>query len=331
MFDFTTFAYDFFWRDKKIIMIGPPSPEHQINEAKKTIFVGDRKLADTKHAIYTDKIIKIIIESPSNDIGIDNNRFSLEKIPTRHRGRNRVLYTLQKDNPTPWINEWMEWYRDYHNIDTVIIYDNNSTAYTSDTLEKELTCQGVEIVIETCPFKYGPGANNGSKWDSDYLQYAMLERVRYKHCNNDSQLINADIDELVCCKDDQSIFSYLPPDASTFIYPGRWIEVSKNFTKRLESRIRHSDHTLIDLDNPCPKKWAANLKNMPDNAFLRVHDVRGPNQRIAADGEAIYLHHRQINTNWKYNRSKFFDEHTGNFLIAKHPGDYFSASKHDAT
>ena len=56
-----------------------------------------------------------------------------------NKPRDEVLLTLstvQKNNKLKWIKDWIEYYKEVHGVDRVILYDNASE-YQS-TLEQEL-------------------------------------------------------------------------------------------------------------------------------------------------------------------------------------------------
>ena len=323
LFDFETFAYDVFWRQGKIVFLCAPVPDESYPQIINTIRIKNKALRELPHRIYSNKIQKIIIDSDSNVISIGGREIVLDRVPDSYAGRSKVLYTLQKDNSIQWIRDWIEWHKKSHGIDAVIIYDNQSTEYSIETLARELQCPDLEVVIESCPFKYGPGAYKGSKWDSDFLQYAMFERLRYKDCNSNTRLLNADIDEMVVCKGTVEVFDLVSEDASACLFPGRWIEVPRTADLDQMADIRHESHTHVDISSYCANKWAVNLTNLSNSVFLRVHDFFGPIKRVLAGNSVVYLHHRQINTNWKYNRRKFIEERSEGYVELDNYKNYF--------
>ncbi|HFM2595975.1 TPA: hypothetical protein ACG6Z2_004766, partial [Escherichia coli] len=95
-----------------------------------------------------------------------------------------------KNNDLNWIKDWIIFYRDQYNINGVLIYDNSSTVYTLDEMASFLSNEnlGVEIVLVSWPFKYGPQGSDKDNlpWDSDFCQHGAMEnaKVKYlKHAN----------------------------------------------------------------------------------------------------------------------------------------------------
>lgn len=314
LFDSNTFAYDVFSRNGKTYIITPPNTDNTWNKVINLIRINNKKINSLKHKLYKDKIHKLIINIDANHIEWSNNYANIDKRPNTFKKRNKILYTLQKDNDIQWIQDWINWHKTKHKIDTVIIYDNASTKYSIDQLKCNLKDDSLEIIIENCPYKFGPGAFNGSRWDSDYLQYAMYEQVRYYHCNEKSKIINADIDELVVCKNDTPIFNLLNEPKSIVFYPGKWIDVQATNNTTSEKLMKHKDHTIIDKYFVCPNKWTANLDGLNDSTFLRIHDYTGDRSIKKITNKAIYLHHRCITTNWKYKRSKHISINNKNYI-----------------
>lgn len=62
---------------------------------------------------------------------------------------------------------------------------------------------------------------------------------------------------------------------------------------------------------PCPPKWAAVPRLIPENAQWGVHHINGGPEAANVEG-LTYRHFRQINTSWKYRR----DALPGNVTVA---------------
>jgi hypothetical protein len=207
-----------------------------------------------------------------------------------------------------------------HNVDCIIIYDNNSSNYSIDQIYDELKGLGIRIIIESVPFKKGPGAYNGSSWDSDFLQYAMFEHVRYMHCQNADAFVNSDIDELVYVRNNLSIFDLISEPGASLLFSGKWVHLSENNLRFGNSIVNHHSHNLLDNKSRCPNKWAVNLINLPNNVFFRVHEIHALKSLKVEVSEVVYLHHRCISTSWKFKR----------FPVASVDEDSFSHLSEDA-
>ena len=53
------------------------------------------------------------------DVALDIER-------NRQQRQTRILSTLQKNNRSRWIKDWIRYYREYFDIDAVVLYDNGS-------------------------------------------------------------------------------------------------------------------------------------------------------------------------------------------------------------
>ena len=308
LFDYDTLFYDIIFKDSKIIFFAPPIDEKSIDIILANIFIDMLPLKKFIFKIFkTNKLIKLIIYVDNfSQIQLFNKRIKFEKLKHNIDSKNtRVLCTLQKNNPLEWIKDWILFYIKNHNINLIIIYDNNSNIYTIDDLKKYLDAINCKIIIVNTLFKYGPQRYNGSAFDSDFLQSFILEHVRYKYCSNKSFLINVDIDELLI-SNKKPIFKYISKGSSIGLFKGKWayIEETNN-----DKKILHKSHHILDIQSSCPNKWIANLQKMPDRVFLQVHNVANNFRTIDLDCTVFYIHFKSISTSWKYNRNikVFFD------------------------
>lgn len=158
-----------------------------------------------------------------------------------------------------------------------------------------------KCIIKPFPFKYGPGAYNGSSWDSDYCQYAGFEHVRYSLVKP-KYLLNVDIDEILITEDNISIFELISKSTKTsLLFKGKWVFVD-NTHDIANVGVKHVHHTVADKTPKCSNKYVVDLEVLGDKSFLGVHDVINEgNKKILEKSE--YLHFRNISDSWKYNRS----------------------------
>jgi len=308
LFDDDTLFYDIVFKDYKIIFFAPPIEEKTIDIILANIFIDMLPLKKFIYKIYkTDKLIKLIIHVDNfSEIQLFNKRIKFEKLKHNVDSKNtKVLCTLQKNNSLEWIKDWILFYIKDHNINLIIIYDNNSDIYTIDDLKKYLDTINCKIIIVNTLFKYGPQRYNGSAFDSDFLQYFTLEHVRYKYCSNKSFLINVDIDELLI-SNEKPIFKYVSKRSSIGLFKGKWgyIEETNN-----DKKILHKSHHILDKQSTCPNKWIANLQKIPDRVFLQVHNAAHSFKTIDLSCTVFYIHFKSISTSWKHNRNikVFFD------------------------
>jgi len=234
-------------------------------------------------------------------------KFSLKVQPSgreRFRGR-RVLYTLQKDNRLEWIQDWINYYVKIHGIDSVIIYDNGSTAYTIDELRDAVdSVDGLEEgVVLSWPFPYGPGAPRVDLWDSDFCQYTAMEHMRWRYTAESAGVINADIDELIVCDDDRTVFDHLEASENGAVfYSSYWVESVSS--RKIEDDRQFGDFVYLSKARDMgTKKWTAKPSKLPVRSQVGVHSIRemGPNP---GNEHIMHRHFLPMNTDWKRKRAE---------------------------
>jgi hypothetical protein len=228
----------------------------------------------------------------------------------------RVLVSTNKNNKLDWICDWIRFHRDVHGANAVLLYDNSSTVYDLNDLVSRLQTTSVDrIAVVSWPFQYGPGGYAGF-WDSDFCQYGALENARWRYLQEARSVLSCDIDELVVTRG-ESVFE-LAESSGYVTFDGRWIvgiesgadrdravgqgSRHADFCHALRVRIERRDGRLID--HRCPPKWAVVPSRCPCTSQWMVHTVRGLASGQSTHSSVAYRHFREINTNWKYDRSR---------------------------
>jgi len=224
----------------------------------------------------------------------------------------RVLYTLSKNNDVAWLIDWMRFHADNHGANAALVYDNASTEYTADGLEKSLRKALPDFVVNVVdwPYKYGPGGfSRNSWWDSDFCQAGAFQDARFRFLHQASSVLNCDIDEFVVSRTDASIFEATEASVTGYIaFPGRWIANAAapgRPDSDSPSGLRHGQFRYLEPPgaNACPTKWCV----VPERCRLedqwRTHTVKGKDSATSYSDEFSYCHFRSISTNWKYQRS----------------------------
>ena len=223
-YDYKTLAYDVFQKYNKIIFSGPPLygveslidnnlillnkvkiPKKSISSILLNRIQRNYIISDIKMDTFTLKI-----ENQYCEVNINNNQ-------TLKFKDKKVLLTLSKNNKLTWIKDWILFYYNNHDINSVLLYDNNSTEYQIDDIKKYLVNNlsiDIEIYIVPWNFQYGPLGYDSEKnielpWDSDFCQYGMLEHAKERFLSLAAGVINADIDEFLITPKNRSIFTYL--------------------------------------------------------------------------------------------------------------------------
>lgn len=239
-----------------------------------------------------------------------------------YKGR-RVLYTLSKDNDLRWILDWTQFHVRNHGADGILLYDNSSTKYTAEDLERtlRLSFPELEVNVVNWPYKYGPQAvPKSGVWDSDFCQTGALQDARFRFLGEAASVLNCDIDELVLSADGESIFEATErSETGCTMFRGNWISnvISHQDGSRAGSTgARHSDFRFLEQSPACPIKWCA----VPRRCRLReqwaTHGVFGKDPALCHSNRFFYRHFRGISTHWKYQRDKGTD-----FDPAKHRFD----------
>ena len=303
LYEYKILFYDVFVSNMCLIFIGPWLKIDDINTAILKIKVDGIFLSEFDVQIFlSKKVVKIIIKNYATQNSKVN--FSNKTIYPEYRvdlfDNSRTLYTMQKNNSFEWIKDWISINRTIHSIDNFIIYDNNSTEYEAKDLDLYCSENFTNVKVISCPFLYGPGAFDKSDWDSDYLQYAMFEHVRYSFFHQSGYLLNNDVDEIVPFS---SLFDTLiAKDVTGLCFKGYWTYISDDNRSITKDEIKHHHHTLISKAVMCPSKWLVNISKLDDESFLGVHTIDTFN---VINVDLYYLHFSGISNDWKYRRKVF--------------------------
>ena len=136
-FDEETFIYDIFQSSNKTYLIAPPSKPEVWDYFFNLATFDGKKIHDINYSFYKNKVSKLIIHFPVNEIKW-GDKFIRPRSRVATNKINNAVYTLQKNNDLTWIKDWANWYINNHVVDSVIIYDNSSEAYSLEELRKQL-------------------------------------------------------------------------------------------------------------------------------------------------------------------------------------------------
>ena len=225
-----------------------------------------------------------------------------------YRGR-RVLYTLSRDNEVRWIVDWVQFHARNHGANAVLIYDNASTKYAGEDLERSLkeALPGFEINVVHWPYKYGPQGFKGRWWDSTFCQAGAFQDARFRFLDSASSVLNCDIDELVVSEKGESIFDITEKSRNgCTMFNGRWISNAIAGTHRdlnSLSDFRHGYFRYLARTEPaCPKKWCVLPRRCQFEEYWGAHTVSGRDLASSYSDSFSYRHFQSISTNWKYQR-----------------------------
>ena len=267
----------------------------------------------------TDNLCRIRVEVPEDTVSLLVQAKAGEAaMDIRPNGYpmfrdKRVLFTLSKNNDPKWICDWMRFHRDLQQADAVLLYDNGSTAYTTQALlENMRQVSGFSIVsIVEWPYKYGPQGIGRGTWDSAFCQDGAMEDARWRFLREAQGVLNCDVDELAVSHG--NLFDRAASSPSGCVrFSGRWANAPSKAASAQMPTHRESTYQLgprwqwkalrpKDI-NLCPTKWAVVPNRCPPNVHWTAHEIVGMRSEKMEAAQAHYRHFRQISTNWKKNR-----------------------------
>ena len=241
-------------------------------------------------------------------------------------GGKKVIVTISKNHPISWLQQWIDYHKVVHNLDGLLIYNNQSDIYTSAKLEKALHRNDmvIKVVDYDVPFGTMGGGNwewedrrgNFLPWDSDFSQYVMFEHAKWRYLHNAKLVINADTDELLTLNNDSTLdqlADYCETSSnSVWLYKGTWISPVDSRTQEIAENINLDNRQFINYwhtDNSSQRgigiKWMLNPSRNLQYQW-RLHNTTGPHLMTTDIGFGHYL---AMNTSWSWKR----DGYSGDF------------------
>lgn len=327
LYDWDTLWYDAVQiNPTTVLLIGPPLYDTKDYIQKHCQFQSNKEnLTVVFHEL--DRVCITVVSTKNNletiDLITDYSRILHIKVnPTQSDFFNKkTIVTISRDHPVEWLKQWIDYHKTVHGIDGLLLYNNNSSIYSSEELEQQINRLDMTIRVVDWPYPFGVmgGGNweeNGKSgtflpWDSDFAQYVMLEHAKYRYLHSAELVINADTDELLITKSMslQQICDYSKTSAnSVWCYTGTWVEpvdmTTKTIAKSLDFRDRHFQnyyYTSDDNQRGIGVKWmlipSRNLEYQ-----WRLHNTTGPHMLTSDIGFGHYL---AMNTSWSWPRDGY--------------------------
>ncbi|WP_225770535.1 NAD-dependent epimerase/dehydratase family protein [Inquilinus sp. Marseille-Q2685] len=310
-FDFTTVFCDVFWdaSGEAIRLVGPPLLNLEAElEFRFTALPSMQPCAfEVRHKRWVD-LVTVPVPPGTTGLIADTSlgRAFLAPQPNLSEifaGR-RCIYAMSQDNDIAWIQDWVRYYARGHGCNGVVLYDNNSTAYSVRELDDALRAIDPSIEVLTIPWPYKWGVFDGRRplsysiWDSFYGQAAAFEHARLRYFRKAASVVNADIDELAVTRDGQSVFEIAEQSDTGFIrFDGWWIH---NYTTEALPRQRRHKHFFYKKTgrlDACTEKWAVVPAKSPEDVQWAIHNVIGMTPDEASFKVGL-RHFKPINTSW---------------------------------
>lgn len=309
-FDFTTLYNDIFWSqgNEKIILLGPP--HHNLGSNSPICYYalpsGDACVANRIRNQWTDRV-EITAPQGTTGLLIQFGESSFHTTPQPYLGEvfngRKALFTMSKNNNLQWIHDWALFYSRQHGCDAIVLYDNNSDQYTLDDIHAALKAAvpDGEIAVVDWAFRYGVFDGRKDKtiglWDGFFSQFTVFEHARRRFLDKAYAVVNADIDELVLCESNSSLFEMTKQSRTGYLcYSGQW--VSAHTSGDIKNRS-FKDYLFLTAGGTemVEKKWCVDPSRCPESAQWKVHSVHGMHEDVASLQVRI-RHFKGINTNW---------------------------------
>ncbi len=327
-YDYQTVIYDVFFNveNSVLYLIGPP-----LLNLKKILLplrislngiqvkVKHKEYFKKHYVLFNADVSKLIINQ-SNILRINfNDIFEQDVQVSKNLAKKSkfILTTLQKNNKVIWIKHWIEYYKKFYGVDSVVLYDNGS-----DNVQT-LTEQLPDIVIENWDYKHGIVTSH----DNKFCQYGSLNHCRLKY-GAESVIFNFDIDEILCLPEgklNQYLYDFdvirldsyhVPyfgnePEGYSFgEFTKRYLNTIKRTKKYIyknEAVVANNVHYVRKIDNIVLYKLHRELVH-----FLKSLSKRGVATKIlsrlaehlsktkeVSPQEGYFLHYLGVTTNWK--------------------------------
>jgi hypothetical protein len=303
-FDATSMVYDCFWHaDGARVLLVCAAPVNLVaGYALATFTASGRRLKHRLHTSLSAMIIELTgVPAGSTAIAMTFGRETVQLPINANLAQSlsgaKILFGMNKNNDLAWLREWAMFHQRLHGTDTVILYDNGSTAYVVEEVVETLrSIPGLaHVAVPVWPQPFGrtdPAVRLNPYW-AHFPQIASM---------------SADIDELVQAQGGRSIYEVAAGlKHGLAVFRGRWIEA----VPLAGNAVDHRGYGLVHRDprrmRSRPNKWALDPRR-PWVGNLDVHPYwhwiagRPMLSKVSPEG-SMYWHFRGINTNWKADRT----------------------------
>lgn len=271
-----------------------------------------------------DKILKFQHDSLDLKTQISDNEAG------RFADKN-CLVAISKNNRPEWIRDWLHYYVQEHGLQGVVIFDNQSDDYPLTKLEEACaSVKGLEEwrIVKT-PLLFGPTGVKRKRFQSTFLQVAMLNVARIRYFSQANAILSVDIDELVYSKNNSSVFDDTKQSFLGFkTFKGSWLQTATNWDKT-NAAPTHKDHIYRNSEeNKCPFKFCVDPNGLMGGFPWEIHGIGSSfTKKFSANSDLKYWHCLEINTNWKSQRKNQKKQNPPeNAEAQKRLGKVFSAS-----
>lgn len=324
VFDFRTVFYDVFYLgdQKTVRLIGPPFMNFS-DYISAQGFTCDKGRKPVRADSYRRDVVSYIdleFEEPAHGLTLDAGDMGCFQLAIRQNNIDffadeRVLLTMIKYDPLIWVQDWAEFYVRNHGATAVIIYNNQAPGYCKAEIEHALSnVVGLKkFAVVDWAFPYGPPGGASGLWDSAFCQAGALEHARWFYLQKARSVLNHDIDELVVCEKNKSIFDLLEQSTTGHLwYSSVWTSRPKpDLQEPAILERRHKDYgyygnLFFSRQQPWDRLGGAKWGVVPEKCSLeaqwQTHKIEGMQCDQEASAPVFFRHFRDMNTQWKAKR-----------------------------
>ncbi len=217
LFDRLTIFYDVFFHhsENKFVGIGPKLLNLKKYLLPMQVWCNKKKLSF--QLTETKTICVLEVDAPDNVrdrsaiLNFQFSKFSVSlEIDTTRSVNSRVcnpsnkltISTIQKNNHIEWIEDWIRWHKNLHNVQRLILYDNGSSDKQRIVRSLKELDVGMNIVLVEWPFEYGRSPDK-------FAQRGAMNHCRMRFAVRNGYCINTDLDEYLVNRSGQSLLEYL--------------------------------------------------------------------------------------------------------------------------
>ena len=189
------------------LFVNGKNTEFKIYQQMRLIFIKSKRLPGSlPKSVHIELVFKSFAHSMSLDL--QKCQQSIES----NSSAPITISTLQKNNDTRWVIDWILWHRRLHNVERIVLYDNGSTNRTELIENLKALEPEVKFIFVDWPFPYGIHPYKAT-------QVGSLNHCRIRFPIKHGYCINLDIDESLVRSGEKNLLDYLNSSLN-YPFPG---------------------------------------------------------------------------------------------------------------
>jgi len=287
--------------DSQVLLIGAP-----LYELKNILQFTHGNQILNHNVVDLDRCSITVVQTSSDVIFLRDLQINITPRSTKFKDLGCIT-TMQKNEPFHWIRDWIKYYYTEHNVRGFVIYNNNSTDYSTEELRENLKSIDLDVLIEVVDWSmpYGPETPS---WDSDFSRYIMYENFKHRYGWCCKYVLNQDIDEffIVDGGNIDDVYQYMIDNQyHGILYGNRNIDPYNEKRDCSSKSLEVSERNFKDYyyytgktnsDNMWGGKWSISkwitIPSQSLNFQWRNHDIPGASMLVTDKSEwQIYFAH----------------------------------------